>query len=111
MLRMVTSTMSHCTCCSCSRSKGEVTVMSNRSVLWYASSWIVCIVLAVQAFAASGYRILKRIPIASTGENTWDYISIDEVGRRLFVTHETQVEVLSADTGKPLGRIPANGAH
>lgn len=85
--------------------------MSNRSVQRYASSWIVCIVLAMQAFAASGYRILKRIPIASTDENTWDYISIDEAGRRLFVTHETQVEVLSAETGKPLGRIPANGAH
>ena len=85
--------------------------MSSRSVWRYAACGIVCVMLAVQALAGSGYHILKKFPIPSGGEGTWDYATIDEDGRRLFVAHETQVEVLNADTGKLLGTIAARGAH
>jgi hypothetical protein len=87
--------------------------MSSRSV-WRstaAACGIASMVLVVQAFAASGYRILKKFPIP-TDEATWDYITVDEAGRRLFVCQETQIHVLHADTGKILGKIPdLKGAH
>jgi len=67
--------------------------------------------LSSAAADAAGYRVLKKIPIPY-GEGTWDYATVDEPGRRLFVSHESQVEVLNADTGKFLGRIPdTKGAH
>jgi alkaline phosphatase len=34
-----------------------------------------------------------------------DYITVDSEARRLYVSHETQVNVLDADTGKPIGVI------
>jgi DNA-binding beta-propeller fold protein YncE len=87
--------------------------------MWSRSAWrqaaigcgIVGMVLVADAFAQSGFRILKKFPILC-GEETWDYIAIDEAGRRLFLAHDTQVEVLSADTGKLLGTIAdTKGAH
>ena len=76
-----------------------------------ATLWALCLVMVVSAWAAAGYHVLKRIPIPM-GEGTWDYATIDEPGRRLFVSHESQVEVLDADTGKFVGTIAdTKGAH
>src|SRR5437867_1329370 len=52
-------------------------VMRSRNV-WRsaaAAGGIICVVLVAQAFAASGYRILKKFPIP-TDEATWDYITV-----------------------------------
>ena len=71
----------------------------------------VTLALVSSAAAGSGYHVLKTIPIAS-GEATWDFGTIDESTRRLFVAHETQVEVLDVDSGKKLGTISdMKGAH
>ena len=72
--------------------------------------WTACLALVVQAFAGSGYHLVKRIPIESVNEN-WGYITIDQAGDRLFVTHETQVEVVHVNSGELLGSIPASGAR
>ncbi len=53
--------------------------------------------------ASDTYRFLKEIPIG--GEGGWDYISIDEANRRLFVTHATKVVVVDLDTDKIVGEI------
>jgi DNA-binding beta-propeller fold protein YncE len=72
---------------------------------------VFCLVLVVLASAASGYHILKKIPIV-TGEGTWDFGTIDGPGRRLFLAHETQVEVLNVDSGNLISTIPdMKGAH
>src|SRR5712692_3412304 len=72
---------------------------------------VFCLMLVVLAWAASGYHILKKIPIA-TGEGTWDFGTIDGPGRRLFLAHETQVEVLNIDTGDLISTIAdTKGAH
>jgi YVTN family beta-propeller protein len=44
------------------------------------------------SFAAAGYHLLRTIPVGGTGG--WDYLTVDEAGQRLFVSHETQVEVI-----------------
>ncbi|HXR07367.1 MAG TPA: hypothetical protein VN765_08565, partial [Candidatus Acidoferrum sp.] len=36
--------------------------------------------------AAEGpYHLLKEIPVG--GASSWDYLSVDEAGRRLYVSH------------------------
>jgi YVTN family beta-propeller protein len=54
-------------------------------------------------FAASGYRLLKKIPVG--GQVDWDCLTVDEPGRRLFVSHETQVEVIDLATDAVSGKI------
>lgn len=57
-----------------------------------------------------GYHIIKKIPVA--GQGSWDYLSVDEGARRLYVSHGTQVEVLDVDTGAIVGKIEKTpGVH
>jgi DNA-binding beta-propeller fold protein YncE len=56
------------------------------------------------------YRIIKKIPIP--GQGSWDYLTVDEGGRRLYVSHGTQVEALDVDSGAIVGKIPNTiGVH
>jgi len=49
-----------------------------------------------------GYHLLNKIPL--TGDGTyWDYIAVDEGARRLYVSHDTKLDVIDLDTGKPVG--------
>src|ERR1700722_16253751 len=69
-----------------------------------------CGLVAVPAPAGSGYSIIKKIPIPGTG--SWDYLSIDEAARRLYVSHGTQVEVIDIDALTVVGSIPNTpGVH
>jgi YVTN family beta-propeller protein len=65
---------------------------------------------AAQSALAADYKVLARYPIG--GGISYDYLRVDPETRRLFVAHGTQVEVLDADTGKPVGKVgPTSGAH
>lgn len=55
------------------------------------------------AFASVGYHLLKTFPVGGAGG--WDYLAVDDANRRLYVSHETQVEVLDADSGVAIGKI------
>ena len=60
-------------------------------------------IVATVADSASGYHLLKKIPIP--GDGGWDYVSVDSVNRRVYVSHGTQLEVLDADCGAIVGMI------
>jgi YVTN family beta-propeller protein len=65
---------------------------------------------ATLAAPQSGYHIIKKVPVPGTGG--WDYVTVDEAGRRVYVAHATQVEVLDADTAELVGTIPNTpGVH
>src|SRR5215467_11818353 len=51
-----------------------------------------------------GYRVAKTIPIG--GEGGWDYATTDSAGRRIYVSHDTRVVVLDADTLEKVGEVP-----
>jgi hypothetical protein len=51
----------------------------------------------------TGYRVQNRFPI--DGTDGWDYITVDSVARRLYVSHGVRVNVLDADSGSALGTI------
>ncbi len=71
---------------------------------------VASILLASAAFAADGYQITKKIPIP--GQGSWDYLTVDETGRRLYVSHGTQVEVLDVDSLAIVGKVaPTPGVH
>jgi DNA-binding beta-propeller fold protein YncE len=66
--------------------------------------------LAAPAFSQSGYAITKKIAIP--GQGGWDYLTVDESARRLYVSHGTQVEVVDIDSKTLVGTIPNTpGVH
>jgi hypothetical protein len=59
---------------------------------------------------ASGYKVIKTVPIS--GEGGWDYVYVDSDARRVYVSHATQVVVLDADSYEVVGSIPdTQGVH
>src|SRR5712664_632122 len=65
---------------------------------------------ASAAPGASGYKVIKTVPIS--GEGGWDYIYVDSDARRVYVSHATQVVVLDADSYEVVGSIPdTQGVH
>lgn len=66
--------------------------------------------MAVAAPPVDGYSVIKKIPIS--GEGSWDYLTVDEAARRLYVSHGTQVDVIDVDSGNIVGSIPKTlGVH
>lgn len=59
--------------------------------------------VAAAASSTSGYHLLKTIPVP--GDGGWDYLTVDEGARRLYVSHGTQVDVLDVDSGAIVGKI------
>jgi len=60
--------------------------------------------------APAGYQVSKKIALPGTGG--WDYLTVDEAARRVYVSHATQVVVLDADRLEVLGTIPGlAGVH
>jgi YVTN family beta-propeller protein len=54
--------------------------------------------------------VTKKIPMP--GQGSFDYLTVDESGRRLYFSHGTQVEVLDVDSGTVVGSIPNTlGVH
>jgi hypothetical protein len=65
---------------------------------------------ASAAPGASGYKVIKTVPIS--GEGGWDYIYVDSDARRIYVSHATQVVVLDADSFEVVGNIAdTQGVH
>jgi len=66
--------------------------------------------IATAAFAAEGFKVINKIKIGGTGG--WDYIAMDQVNRRLYVSHNTEVDVVDPDAGKVVGKISdLHGVH
>jgi DNA-binding beta-propeller fold protein YncE len=83
--------------------------MSKRTLCALCAFISMCAAWTIPA-SAQGYSVIKKIPIPGTG--SWDYLSVDEGARRLYVSHGTQVEVLDVDSGAIVGSIPKTpGVH
>ena len=81
-----------------------------RSHTMYLAAALLSSALFAAAAADGGYSVTKKIPVA--GQGSFDYLSVDEGARRLYVSHGTQVEVLDIDSGTVVGTIPKTpGVH
>ena len=68
------------------------------------------VMLAAFAMAAVKYDLVKKVAVPGTGG--WDYLTVDESGRRVFISHSTQVDVMDADAYTVIGTIPNTpGVH
>jgi len=60
--------------------------------------------------AQSNYKIVNKIHVE--GEGGWDYLNVDEVNGRIFVSHATVAQAIDIKTGKLVGTIPdTKGIH
>ena len=67
-------------------------------------------ILLAMARAQNPYRLARTIPVG--GEGGWDFMRADSAGRRLYVSHSTEVVVLDLDAGTVTGRIDGlSGVH
>ncbi|HZK98152.1 MAG TPA: hypothetical protein VFC67_28370 [Prolixibacteraceae bacterium] len=58
----------------------------------------------------SEYKLSKTIQL--TNDGGWDYLSVDEVNQKLFVSHSSQVNVVDLKTGEQIAVIPSTeGVH
>jgi YVTN family beta-propeller protein len=64
---------------------------------------LVAIGIAPLALRAQTYVLDKSI--ALPGNSGWDYLSIDNVNHRLYVSHSDAVNVVDMNTNKPVGMI------
>ena len=65
---------------------------------------------AAAAPAAAAYAIVERWQLGGTGG--WDYLTIDALRHRLFVTRGDHVEVVDLGSGKVVGQVPKTaGVH
>jgi len=70
----------------------------------------VMLLVAAVAMAAVDYQPLKKVAVPGAGG--WDYVTVDAVARRVYVSHSTQVDVLDADSFSVVGTIPNTpGVH
>ena len=46
------------------------------------------------------------------GEGNWDYLTLDSNAHRLYIARGTRIQVISTDTGEPIGEVAGlGGAH
>ncbi len=61
-------------------------------------------------FSQSNYKIVNKIHVE--GDGGWDYISVDDVNSRIFVSHSSVAQAVDIKTGKLAGTIPdTKGIH
>jgi len=77
---------------------------------WLAACSVVALIAAGAFAGAVNYQLLKKVPVPGAGG--WDYLSVDDAARRIYISHATQVEVLDADSFSLVGTIPNTpGVH
>ena len=65
---------------------------------------------AAPAPGASGYKVIKTVPLG--GEGGWDYVYVDSDARRVYISRGTHTMVMDADTYAVVGDIPdTQGVH
>jgi len=58
-------------------------------------------------FAQRPYKVEASWNIG--GEGSWDYLTVDSEGKRLYIAHQTQVDVVDLATGKEVGSVTGLG--
>jgi YVTN family beta-propeller protein len=81
-----------------------------KRILLASTALVAFFIQASIAAPNPGYHIIKKV--ALSGGTNWDYVFVDTDGRRVYVSHGRQVEVLDADTFEHVGTIPDTpGVH
>jgi DNA-binding beta-propeller fold protein YncE len=76
---------------------------NRRRLLSVIAFGLLSIVTVPTRGAEGSYHFVKAIPVG--GEGGWDYLSVDQAGRRLYVSHQTRVVVIDLDQDAVVGQI------
>ncbi|MFZ0281186.1 MAG: hypothetical protein WAL29_06025 [Bacteroidales bacterium] len=70
----------------------------------------VLMVSGTSLIAQSNYKLANKIHVG--GDGGWDYLNVDEVNERIFVSHGTIAQAIDIKSGKLAGTIPnTEGIH
>jgi len=69
----------------------------------YPRATFVAILSLATATVAQNYHISNRWTVG--GQGGWDYLVSDDAAHRLYITHNSRVEVVDTRTGKSIGAI------
>ena len=70
----------------------------------------IIIITAISNSYSQTYKFSKKI--STSGNDGWDYLSVDEVAQHLFVSHGNRVNVIDLKSDKTLATIPdTKGVH
>jgi DNA-binding beta-propeller fold protein YncE len=76
----------------------------------FALLLVLLLVVSSASAQAPGYKVAKKFELG--GDGGWDYLTVDNASRRIFVSRSTRVMVVDADSGKLLAEIPDTpGVH
>jgi DNA-binding beta-propeller fold protein YncE len=64
---------------------------------------LLCAPLLCGSLLAQHYQASGNIRLGGNGG--WDYLTVDSGHRRLYVSHESEVDVIDLDSEKPVGKI------
>lgn len=85
------------------------TRMRRRNACWrtWAGAVLLCGIALASSSEGGGYHLLKKYELGAApgGKEYWDYITFDLASRRLYISHNTEVKVIDADTGRIIGSI------
>jgi len=68
-----------------------------------AASALMAVFSAVPASAQNPFKVEARWTIG--GEGSWDYLTVDSAAQRLYIAHQTKVDVVDLTTGKAIGAV------
>ncbi|HEV2728559.1 MAG TPA: YncE family protein [Terriglobales bacterium] len=76
-------------------------------LLVLCGSAALCGSLLLAGPSGSGYHLITKYDLGAApgGKEYWDYITFDSASRRLYLSHNTEVKIVEADTGKVIGNI------
>jgi len=60
-------------------------------------------VMSGTAFAQTAYKVEAKWNIG--GDGSWDYLTVDSAAHRLYIAHQTKVDVVDLTTGKEIGAV------
>jgi len=67
---------------------------------------LLCLLMATAGagiLAAANYSLVTKFPVG--GSPKWDYLTVDGANRRLYLSHESEVDVFDTDSGASAGKI------
>ena len=70
---------------------------------------LIALALLTTLAQAQTYKQVAKFEIG--GDGFWDYITYDAPTNRLYIGHNSQIEVVDAQSGQKVGTVPATGAH
>src|SRR3984893_14004967 len=85
----------------------EGRMKASKTITAMSVAALFCVSLALASAPKGGYHLLTKYSLGAApgGKEYWDYITFDSASRLLYVSHNTEVKVVNADTGKVSGSV------